>query len=152
MRLRRTTATTPTSLLKNADMALYRAKEDGRGAYRFFEPEWTPGCRSAARSSSICARRLRSSEFELFYQPLVDLATNKVSCFEALLRWRHPERGMVTPDDFIPLAEEIGLIGPIGAWVLKKACAEAIQWPARHPRRRQSVAGRSSRAARWCST
>jgi diguanylate cyclase (GGDEF)-like protein/PAS domain S-box-containing protein len=117
------------SLLKNADMALYRAKEDGRGAYRFFEPDMDARMQVRRALELDLRKAVALEEFELYYQPIVDLATNKVSCFEALLRWRHPQRGMVTPDNFIPVAEEIGLLGTMGAWVLKKACAEAIQWP-----------------------
>jgi diguanylate cyclase (GGDEF)-like protein/PAS domain S-box-containing protein len=116
-------------LLKNADMALYRAKEDGRGAYRFFEPEMDAKMQVRRALELDLRKAVALEEFELFYQPIVDLATNKVNCFEALLRWRHPQRGLVTPDHFIALAEEIGLLGPLGAWVLKKACAEAIKWP-----------------------
>jgi diguanylate cyclase (GGDEF)-like protein len=121
--------TDPDAILKNADMALYRAKAEGRGNYRFFE---------AAMDASMQARRmleldLRSAlarnEFELVYQPLVDLRAAEVNGFEALLRWNHPERGLISPAEFIPLAEEIGLIIPIGAWVLKRACAEAASWP-----------------------
>jgi diguanylate cyclase (GGDEF)-like protein len=119
----------PDEVLKNADMALYRAKADGRGTYRFFE---------AAMDAEMQARRLLEldlraavacDEFELHYQPLVDLATAGLSGFEALLRWKHPQRGLVPPIAFIPLAEEIGLITTIGAWVLKQACAEAASWP-----------------------
>jgi diguanylate cyclase (GGDEF)-like protein len=121
--------TDPDAILKNADLALYRAKAEGRGIYRFFE---------AAMDASMQARRLleldlRSAlgrdQFELVYQPLVDLTTADVKGFEALLRWRHPERGLVSPAEFIPLAEEIGLINQIGAWVLRRACAEAATWP-----------------------
>jgi diguanylate cyclase (GGDEF)-like protein/PAS domain S-box-containing protein len=116
-------------LLKHADMALYRAKENGRGTYRFFEPEMDARIQAKRALELDLRKALALGEFELFYQPLIDLATNKVSCFEALLRWRHPQRGMVMPGDFIPLAEETGLICSIGAWVLKKACTEAVGWP-----------------------
>jgi diguanylate cyclase (GGDEF)-like protein len=117
------------SLLKNADMALYRAKEDGRGAYRFFEPDMDARMQVRRALELDLRKAVALEEFELYYQPIVDLATNKVNCFEALLRWRHPQRGMVTPDNFIPVAEEIGLLGTLGAWVLRKACAEAMKWP-----------------------
>lgn len=116
-------------LLKHADMALYRAKGEGRGTYRFFEPAMDARMQARRALELDLRKALALGEFEVFYQPLVNLATNKVSCFEALLRWRHPQRGMVMPDDFIPLAEEIGLIGSLGAWVLKKACTEAAGWP-----------------------
>ena len=119
----------PDQLLKKADMALYRAKADGRGKYFFFEA-WMDERMQARRALEVDLRKaLAREEFEVFYQPLVNLQTNEVSSFEALLRWRHPVRGMVGPDNFIPLAEEIGLINEIGAWVLKQACSDAMGWP-----------------------
>jgi diguanylate cyclase (GGDEF)-like protein len=119
----------PDKLLKNADMALYRAKIDGRDSYRFFEPDMDARMQ-ARRTMEIDLRRaLTIGEFEVYYQPLITLKTEKISGFEALLRWHHPERGMVPPLEFIPVAEEIGLIGQIGAWVLKQACLEAAKWP-----------------------
>ena len=119
----------PDTLLKNADLALYRAKSDGRDSCRFFEPDMDARMR-ARRTMEIDLRRaLALGEFEVYYQPLVALKTEKITGFEALLRWHHPERGMVAPMEFIPVAEEIGLIGQIGAWVLKRACLEAVKWP-----------------------
>jgi predicted signal transduction protein with EAL and GGDEF domain len=117
------------ALLKNADLALYRAKNDGKGTFRFFE---------AAMDAEAQARRaieidlhdaLRNGELELYFQPLFGLSQNRVTAFEALLRWNHPTRGMVSPLDFIPLAEETGLILPIGEWVLREACRIARTWP-----------------------
>ncbi|HUD87938.1 MAG TPA: EAL domain-containing protein [Xanthobacteraceae bacterium] len=120
----------PDKLLKNADMALYRAKSDGGDSYRFFEPNMDAEMQ-ARRTMEIDLRRaLTVGEFEVYYQPFITLQTGKISGFEALLRWHHPERGMVPPMEFIPIAEEIGLIGQIGAWVLKRACLEAATWPA----------------------
>jgi diguanylate cyclase (GGDEF)-like protein len=120
----------PDKLLKNADMALYRAKSDGGDSYRFFEPNMDAEMQ-ARRAMEIDLRRaLALGEFEVYYQPFITLKTGKISGFEALLRWHHPERGMVPPLEFIPVAEEIGLIGQIGAWVLKQACLEAAKWPA----------------------
>ena len=116
-------------LLKNADMALYRAKEDGRGIYRFFEQEMDSRMQARRTLELDLRKALALGEFEVFYQPLMRMDTNKVTGFEALLRWWHPQRGLIMPGDFIPLAEEIGLIGSIGVWVLKKACAEAVCWP-----------------------
>lgn len=117
-------------LLKCADMALYRAKADGRGACRFFEPEMDARMQARRALETDLRQALARNEFEVYYQPLVDLAANRVSGFEALLRWHHPTRGMVSPAEFIPLCEEIGLIGSIGGWVLRTACSEAATWPA----------------------
>jgi len=116
-------------LLKNADMALYRAKSDGRGTWRFFEPEMALQAQ-ARRSLELDLRTaLNNNAFKIFYQPLVNLKTRRISTCEALLRWPHSERGMIPPAEFIPIAEEMGLIHDIGRWVLQQACVEAIQWP-----------------------
>jgi diguanylate cyclase (GGDEF)-like protein len=117
-------------LLRNADMALYRAKGDGRGRFNFFEPEMDRRIQLRRTLELDLRKAFHNGEFELYYQPLINLDSGVVSGFEALLRWRHPERGMVSPAEFIPLAEEIGLITPLGEWVLRKACAEAMTWPA----------------------
>ncbi len=117
-------------LLKNGDLALYRAKSDGRGTYRFFEPDMDARMQARSTLESDLRRALVQDEFEVFYQPVIDLRQNRITGFEALLRWRHPQRGMVPPGDFIPLAEEIGLIVPIGEWVMRRACCDAATWPA----------------------
>jgi diguanylate cyclase (GGDEF)-like protein len=117
-------------LLKSADMALYQAKGDGRGAFRFFEADMNAKMQFR-RSLEIDLREaLGRGEFAVHFQPLVELDAGEVSGFEALLRWDHPTRGQVPPDQFIPLVEELGLIGSLGAWVLREACAAAAAWPA----------------------
>jgi predicted signal transduction protein with EAL and GGDEF domain len=116
-------------LMKNADMALYRSKADGRGRYRMFEPEMD-ALMQARRTLDLDLRNaLVGHEFRLFYQPLINIATRTVCGFEALLRWMHPTRGLLSPIDFIPLAEETGLIIPLGEWALRQACADAATWP-----------------------
>jgi diguanylate cyclase (GGDEF)-like protein/PAS domain S-box-containing protein len=116
-------------LMKNADMALYRAKEDGGGVHRFFEKEMDRQAQKRRDLEHDLRRAFAHGEFELHYQPLVDLASNRISGFEALLRWRNPDKGMISPADFIPVAEDIGLIVPLGEWVLREACGEAAKWP-----------------------
>lgn len=116
-------------LLKKADMALYRAKADGRGAYHFFERAMDEQLQARRALELDLRRALQAGEFELVYQPLYHLDDERVTGCEALLRWRHPDRGTVSPADFIPLAEEIGLIVQLGEWVLRRACAEAAGWP-----------------------
>ncbi len=119
----------PGKLLKSADTALYRAKLDDRGTYRFFEADMD----ARLQARVVLARDLREAmaknEFTLVYQPIFNLEANAICCFEALLRWRHPVRGLVSPAEFVPMAEETGLIAQIGAWVLRQACAEASNWP-----------------------
>jgi len=117
------------ALLKMADMALYRVKSEGRSGFHFFE-QAMDALLQARRALELDLRRaVAAGEFELHYQPLMDLQDDRVVACEALLRWRHPERGLVSPAEFIHLAEEIGLIVPMGEWVLQQACREAALWP-----------------------
>jgi diguanylate cyclase (GGDEF)-like protein/PAS domain S-box-containing protein len=120
---------TSEELMRNADMALYRAKQDGRGVHRFFEREMDLQAQKRREMELDLRRAFANGEFELHYQPLVDIATGKISGFESLLRWRHPDKGMISPAEFIPVAEDIGLITAIGEWVLREACSEAAKWP-----------------------
>ncbi|WP_375465326.1 putative bifunctional diguanylate cyclase/phosphodiesterase [uncultured Methylobacterium sp.] len=117
------------SLFKNADIALYRAKAAGRNTFSFYEP----GMDAVVASRSLLERDLREAVrtggFALHYQPILNLAGDATGGFEALMRWHHPQRGMVSPAEFIPLAEETGLIVPLGTWALKAACREATGWP-----------------------
>jgi diguanylate cyclase (GGDEF)-like protein/PAS domain S-box-containing protein len=117
------------TLLKSADLALYRAKNDGRGTWRFFEAEMDAQMQARRMLELDLRQALAKGQLAVHYQPLVSTGGGRVSGLEALLRWSHPERGMVSPALFIPLAEEIGLIGTIGAWVLRRACADAAGWP-----------------------
>jgi diguanylate cyclase (GGDEF)-like protein len=121
--------TNPRDLLKNADLALYQVKGQGRGTYRFFEPAMDALMHERRQLEIDLRQALAEGEFELHFQPILDLERDRVTEFEALVRWQHPSRGMIPPSDFIPLAEEIGLICGIGQWVLDAACAEAAKWP-----------------------
>jgi diguanylate cyclase (GGDEF)-like protein/PAS domain S-box-containing protein len=116
-------------LIKNADLAMYGAKADGRRTYRFFEPAMDAQAKARLTLERDLRQALVDGGFEIHYQPLVDLNSDVVTGCEALLRWRHPQRGMISPADFIPVAEETGLIIELGEWVLQTACAEAATWP-----------------------
>ena len=120
---------TPEELLRNADLALYRAKDDGRGTFHFFEPAMDEQMQSRRILEQDLRKALPSGEFELYYQPVVNLRTATVSGFEALIRWNHPQRGLISPAAFIPLAEETGFIVPMGEWVIRQACMTAARWP-----------------------
>jgi predicted signal transduction protein with EAL and GGDEF domain len=117
------------TLLRNADTALYRAKADGRGTYRMFEPAMDARLQARRALEYDLRQALVQQQFEVYYQPQAETRSKQVTGFEALVRWQHPKRGMIAPDDFIPLAEETGLIVPLGEWVLRTACAAAVGWP-----------------------
>ncbi len=116
-------------LIKNADLAMYAAKADGRRTHRFFEPAMDASAKARLTMEQDLRQALADGGFEIHYQPLVNLRHNEVTGCEALLRWRHPERGMISPAEFIPVAEDTGLINELGEWVLRTACAEAASWP-----------------------
>ncbi len=119
----------PDGLMKNADLALYKAKGDGRGTFRFFEAAMDREVQTRRVLERDMREALAAGDFALHYQPQLDLASNRIVGFEALVRWHHRERGPVSPADFIPVAEETGLIVPLGEWVLREACREAAAWP-----------------------
>ncbi|MDB5633175.1 MAG: diguanylate cyclase [Tardiphaga sp.] len=117
------------NLLKNADMALYRAKASGRGTFCFFRDEMAQTVEARRVLELDLRKALANEEFELYYQPLVNLKSGRISTCEALLRWNHPIRGTVSPIDIIPVAEDMGLIIDLGRWILRKACIECMKWP-----------------------
>jgi diguanylate cyclase (GGDEF)-like protein len=120
---------TADQLLKNADLALHRAKAEGRGAYRFFEAGMDADMQERCKLQLDLRKALSHGELQLYYQPVVNLERNEICGLEALMRWSHPDRGMISPGTFIPVAEETGMIVPIGEWALRQACADAAQWP-----------------------
>jgi diguanylate cyclase (GGDEF)-like protein len=122
--------TTSEDLMRNADMALYRAKSEGGGVHRFFEKEMDRQAQKRREMEFDLRRAFANGEFELHYQPLVNLSANRISGFESLMRWRHPQKGMISPAEFIPVAEDIGLIVSLGEWAMREACKEAATWPA----------------------
>ena len=120
---------TPDALMKNADLALYRAKADGGGTFRFFETEMDARMQARRTLELELRKAILKEEFELHYQPIVEVKTGRITSCEALIRWFHPERGIIPPLEFIPIAEETSLIIPLGEWVLRHACTEAMRWP-----------------------
>ncbi len=122
-------ATDLDQLLKNADLAMYGAKADGRRTYRFFEPAMDARVKALRALELELRKAIADGGLEIYYQPLVNLEDNEITGCEALLRWYHPQRGMISPAEFIPVAEDTGLINQLGEWVLTTACAEAATWP-----------------------
>lgn len=116
-------------LMRNADVALYRAKGDGRGGYVFFSGELERSLQKRRRLETDLRTAVRANQLELYYQPIIDLKAGTVASCEALMRWTHPELGPISPAEFIPLAEETGLIGALGAWAVREACSAASRWP-----------------------
>lgn len=125
-----TDGASPDELLRNADTAMYRAKEQGRGTHVFFKPEMTQAARRRAELDRELRHALDERQFVLYYQPQLDLASRRITGAEALVRWIHPTRGLVPPGHFIPVAEDTGLIERIGDWVLRDACAQFVRWQA----------------------
>jgi diguanylate cyclase (GGDEF)-like protein/PAS domain S-box-containing protein len=121
-------ALTPDTLLRNADMAMYKAKELGRNNYQFFTASMQRQTIERQQMEQDLRQALQRNELELYYQPVIDTRSNRVSSVEALLRWNHAKKGCISPGQFIPLAEDSGLIGPIGEWVIKQACSQLAQW------------------------
>jgi EAL domain-containing protein (putative c-di-GMP-specific phosphodiesterase class I) len=115
--------------MKNADLALYRAKQDGRNTFRFFEPAMDAALQKRRRLEHELRHALRKNQLYLDYQPQFDLDSSRLMGYEALVRWWHPSEGEVPPATFIPIAEETGLIAPLGEWILRTACAYATTWP-----------------------
>ena len=125
-------STEASQLLKNADLALYRSKASGRGLFSFFQDGMDMAVQDQHALELDLRLAVQREEFELHYQPIINLATMQTCGFEALVRWRHPQRGMVAPDQFIPLAEETGMIVPLGEWIIGRACRDAATWPDRY--------------------
>jgi diguanylate cyclase (GGDEF)-like protein len=117
------------NLLKSADLAMYSAKSEGRGTYRIFDPQMDAIVQTRRSLERDMRTSLAQGGFELYYQPLVNLQTKRVTAFEALMRWNHRDRGAVPPSEFIPVAEDMGLIIQLGEWALRRACMEAVEWP-----------------------
>lgn len=123
----------PEEILRNADIVMYRAKEQGRGCHAIFDSAMHSSALNVLQLETDLRRAIEREELEIYYQPIVFLATGQITGFEALVRWRHPQRGLVPPDDFVPIAEDTGLIIPIGWWVLQQSCMQLHQWQHQFP-------------------
>jgi diguanylate cyclase (GGDEF)-like protein/PAS domain S-box-containing protein len=119
----------PDQLLRSADLALYGAKGNGRGTYRFFEPDMDARAKARRELEFDLRSAIERGELELYYQPLVNIRADRISGCEALMRWRHPRRGLISPTEFIPVAEDSGFISQLGEWAIREACTEAASWP-----------------------
>jgi EAL domain-containing protein (putative c-di-GMP-specific phosphodiesterase class I) len=120
----------PEELLKSADLALYDTKANGRNDFSLYHPAMLEVVQTQQSAESELRDAIARDEFELHYQPVVDVKTRRLCGAEALVRWRHPTKGLIAPDQFIPLAESTGLIVPLGEWIMQRACADAASWPA----------------------
>jgi diguanylate cyclase (GGDEF)-like protein/PAS domain S-box-containing protein len=123
----------PEDLLRDADLAMYRAKVQGRGRYAIFHPKMYSSAVALLEMETDLRRAVDRQELELYYQPIVSLRSNRLVGFEALIRWHHPQQGLISPAQFVPIAEETGLIGPMGRWILRQACTQLRQWQIQFP-------------------
>jgi len=126
-------ASTGEQVLRNADLAMYQAKAVGGSGYATFQPEMHTGLVERVRLETDLRRAIENDEFVLHYQPMISMRTGKITGLEALVRWQHPERGLIPPDDFIPAAESTGLIRPLGLWVLRESCLQTVRWQTELP-------------------
>ena len=148
----------PDVILRNADVAMYEAKKEGKGRNKVFDPRMFAQALRRLELGNDLRRAIEQEELRLYYQPKVELETGTIAGMEALVRWKHPKRGLIQPDEFIPLAEETGLIVPLGWWVLREACRRAREWGENYPAAMplgmsvDTSPSSSSRNATWSGT